>query len=166
MACCSTVVKGTDFFLHFEKPSCFFKKMTAQYFQAAGIQLPDCICPLLMMGMWIKLGSLPPDLSNPSVRSETRGRPGGQNCGRNRAGRAQARQRALSVRGAGRGGCGPPGAVATPLSSPVTSSLQYPAAVEYSESTIAKALIWARKGEINKICDTLITKCHPRGKYL
>lgn len=83
-----------------------------------------------------------------------------------RAGRAQARQRALSAREAELGGRGPRGAVCTLPCSSVTS-LQYPAAVVFSEPTIAKALIWARKVITNKICDTfLISKCHPCDKYL
>lgn len=83
-----------------------------------------------------------------------------------RAGRAQVRQRALSAREAELGGRGPRGAVCTLSCSSVTS-LQYPAAVVFSEPTIAKALIWARKVITNKICDTfLISKCHPCDKHL
>lgn len=76
----------------------------------------------------------------------------------NRAGSAHARQRALSARGAGRGGRRHSGVMRAPPSHPVHFSLQYPLAVECSEPAIAKEFTRTRKIKTHKLCGTLISK--------
>lgn len=106
---------GSNRILHF-KDSIYIFLMTT-VFSCSRYAFADCICLLFVMGMWINSPTpcgLPLDfylstLSAPSVCSRVW-------CGArkamrgNRAGRAQARQRVLSARGAGLGGRGPRGA--------------------------------------------------------
>lgn len=72
---------------------------------------------------------------------------------RNRAGHAYFRQRALSARGARRRKRRLLSCHRSPPSVPGTSSL---VALPQRDPTTAKDLIWVRRGEANKICDTLL----------
>lgn len=131
--------------------------------------LADCICPLLPMGMWVKsmvpcqvvcplTSAFKEILELPEFGAPVRGHKSKQRRSerrKNRAGRARVRQRALSARGVRRSGRRPRGALATPPSSPSDLSLQPLVALERSEPTIAKALIWARTGEAKRFVTLL-----------